>query len=132
MNLQAGGFNDNGWEGYSQFQIFGTASAPAPIWVQNMVPGTGSDVVGSAVTLSCVASYALPLTYHWTVAYLDGHGSGSVTGTSANTLTNSSLILTNLQFSDSGTYTLLATNVAARTCPAPLSSIQRPRLITWE
>jgi hypothetical protein len=115
MNLQAGGFNDNGWEGYSQFQIFGTASAPAPIWVQNMVPGTGSDVVGSAVTLSCVASYALPLTYHWTVAYLDGHGSGSVTGTSANTLTNSSLILTNLQFSDSGTYTLLATNVAART-----------------
>ncbi len=115
MNIQAGGYNENGWEGYSQFQVFGTASAPAPVWVTNMVPATGTDVAGSAVTMACVANYSLPLTYTWTAVYADGHGTGPVTGTSANGTTNSSLMLSNLQLSDSGTYTLMATNVAART-----------------
>jgi len=115
MNIQAGGFNENGWEGYSQFQVFGTASAPAPVWVQNMVPATGSDVVGSSVTLSCVPSYALPLTYTWTAVYADGHGTGPVTGTAPGGLTSSNLTLVNLQLSDSGTYTLTATNTTAKT-----------------
>ena len=115
MNIQAGGFNENGWEGYSQFQVFGTASAPAPVWVQNMVPATGTDVTGSSVTMSCVASYSLPLTYSWTAVYADGHGTGPVTGTAPGGTTSSNLTLVNLQQSDSGTYTLTATNVAART-----------------
>ena len=80
-----------------------------------MVPASGTDVAGSSVTMSCIASYTLPLTFSWTAVYADGHGTGPVTGTSSNGLTNSSLILTNLQIADSGTYTLMATNVAART-----------------
>jgi hypothetical protein len=102
---------ENGYQGYSEIDVYGTpATAPAPItFVTNMVPEAGSDVTGSSVTMYCAAtSPNLPLTYQWQASY--GAGPGPVNGTPANGTTNSSLILTNLQYTDSATYTLTVTD----------------------
>ena len=102
---------ENGYQGYSEIDVYGTpALAPAPItFTTNMVPEAGSDVTGSSVTMYCTAtSPNPPLTYQWQANY--GGGPGAVAGTPANGTTNATLTLTNLQYTDSATYTLTVTD----------------------
>ena len=80
---------ENGYEGYTEFQAFGTPSAPLPVLVKDIAPATGFDVVGSAVTFTVTFSSSTPVTYQW---FKDGV---AITGA-----TNTTLTLTNLQLTD--------------------------------
>lgn len=62
-------------------------------------PSSDSFYVGDNVTLSTVASGTLPIKYQWSQNAISIPGA-----------TNASLILTNLQLTNAGTYTLFATN----------------------
>jgi len=119
FGLLAGGFNENGYEGYAEFQIFGTPSAPAPILTLNTQPVTGSDVVGSAVTFRVGVSSSIPLSYQW---YVDnGSGPTAIAGANSTTLT-----LTNLQLTDTGSYHCVAANSTGSITSAPSSFVVNP------
>jgi hypothetical protein len=102
FGIEAGGFNENAWEGYAELQVAGTPSAPAPVWLTNMVPATIVDVVGSLETMYAVASSSVPLAYQW--QFNNGSGAANLPGA-----TNAGLTLTNLQPSEAGTYNVIAT-----------------------
>ncbi len=97
---------ENGFVGYSEIQVYGTNSAPAPIIASDTEPGSGSDVVGSQVTFT--ASFGGATSYQWQV----DTGSGPVNIPGA---TNTTLTLTNLQLTNSGTYRLVASNASGTT-----------------
>ena len=63
-------------------------------------PVNRSGIVGTNFTFSISASGSLPLMYQW---YYN-------TNTLINGATNSSLVLSNLQFSQSGTYSVIVSN----------------------
>ncbi len=94
---------ENGYAGYTEFKVYGTPSASAPILAQDTEPGTASDVVGSDITFTAGISGATA--YQW----LD-----VVSGVTNIIMgaTNQTLTLTNLQITDSGTYMLFATNAS--------------------
>ena len=99
---------ENGWSGYSEASLFGAASAPlplAPFVTADILPVTGSDVVGSDVTFTASFDGTSPIYYQWQV----DTGSGPVAIPDA---TNSTLTLTNLQLTDTAApgYSLLASN----------------------
>ncbi|MGA2747490.1 MAG: immunoglobulin domain-containing protein [Verrucomicrobiota bacterium] len=123
FGLQAAGFNENQWEGYAEIDVQGTSSAPAPVWLTNMVPATIVDVVGSQETMFAVASSSVPLHYQWQVNY--GSGPGPILGQ-----TNATLTLTNLQQSDDGTYSLIATagsqSITSLLCSVTVNSDNGP------
>jgi PKD repeat protein len=73
-----------------------------------------TNYVGRTVTLSAAITGTAPITNHWAV----NKGSGYVSIANA---TNSTLILTNAQVSDSGIYELVATNSAGSTNTSPLT-----------
>jgi hypothetical protein len=102
-SLAAGQSPENGWEGYAQFQLFGTASTNfPPATTQSITPASGSDVVGSAVTIGAAFASLEPIAYSW---FQDGV---LIPGQ-----TNSTLTITNLQISDTSTnpgYVLQASN----------------------
>jgi len=114
--IQAGGFNENGFQGYAEFQVDGMPSAAAPILTTNTQPVTGSDVVGSSVTIVAGASSAFPLAYQWRVD--TGSGPANVPGA-----TNTTLTLNNLQLSDAGSYSLLASNATGFVISTPNSFV---------
>src|SRR5208282_814015 len=78
-----------------------------PVILQDTLPSTGgSDVAGSEVTFTAVFDGNRPIVYQWYVDY--GAGAQPYAGTAVPT--NTTLTLTNLQTSDTGTYSLLASN----------------------
>jgi hypothetical protein len=82
-----------------------------PVIVQDTLPSVSpSDMVGSSETFTVVFTGDQPMGYQWQVDYLHGAGPGPITGKTANGTTNSTLILTNLQVSDTGEYTCVVTN----------------------
>ncbi len=111
----------NGYEGYCEFQLFGVASAPAPIIASDTEPGSGSDVVGGTITFSAAFSGATSL--NWQVD--KGTGPTNIPGATSTTLT-----LSNLQLTDSGTYQLAASNVSGVTmstgCPFTVNPVPGP------
>ncbi len=107
---------ENGYTGYAEFQVFGAPSAPKPVMSLDTQPATGSDVEGSQITFVAAFTSEAPMTCQWQV----DKGSGMVDIPNA---TNSTLTLSNLQFSDSGSYRLKATNPSG-------SSVSRSSVFT--
>lgn len=121
---------ENGYSGYAEIAMFGSPSAPttlAPTLITDTLPATGSDVVGSQVTFTAGFNSSLPMSYQW--QKYSGGTLVNVPGATSATLT-----LTNLQLTDSGSYSLLASNalgVASSTtntftvnpAPAPSGSV---------
>jgi hypothetical protein len=97
---------ENGFVGFSEFQVYGVHSAPAPVLANDTEPGSASDVVGSTITFT--ATITGGTSYQWFV--IAGGTTNSIPGATTQTLT-----LSNLQFSDSGTYLLVATNSSGTT-----------------
>lgn len=89
---------ENGWEGYSEILVGGKVSTGfVPTLVNDVSPLTASDVVGSQIILT--ASFTNYTTLQWK------KGGVSVSGATSSTLT-----LNNLQLSDAGAYSLVASN----------------------
>ncbi len=101
---QPNGGGENGYEGYSEIDVYGTPSASvqitlAPVLIRDVQPFTGADVVGSEVTFNAVFDGSTPISYQW---HKDGAALPGATGPS--------LTITNLQPSDSGAYYVTASN----------------------
>ena len=95
---------ENNWEGYAELQLFGSPSTAVtltnpPVLMTDIAPLDGSDVVGGQVTFTAGFYGAPALTYQWQ----DG-------GTNIIGATNATLTLSNLQPSDSGAYSVTASN----------------------
>lgn len=99
---------EGGYAGYSEIAITGVPSAPAPVLAANISPLGGSDVEGSSVTFTASFTSQTPITYQWRV----DNGSGLVNIPNA---TNATLTLSNLQLSDSGSYSVQASNASGST-----------------
>ncbi len=112
---------ENGFAGYSEIEVFGVRSAPAPVVSQNTIPVTGSDVVGSSVTFVAAFGSSTPVTYQWRV----DRGSGPVPIPGA---TNTTLTLTNLQLSDTASpgYSLQAVNSSGSATTSASSFVVNP------
>jgi hypothetical protein len=118
-SLAAGQTPKNSWEGYAQFQVFGTVSTNFPPAVtKGITPAAGSDVEGSAVTIEAGFVSVDPITYTWLKD-----------GTPIPGQTNSSLTLTNLQLTDSSTspgYVLQASNQLGVSLSQPCAFVVNP------
>jgi hypothetical protein len=118
-SLAAGQSPKNGWEGYAQFQVFGLPSTNFPPSVtQSITPASGSDVVGSQVTIEADFKSLDPIVYTW---LKDGV---PMTGQTSPTLT-----LLNLQLSDTSTnpgYVLQASNSLGVSATPPCSFVVNP------
>lgn len=94
---------ENGWTGYAELQIFGASASPltnlAPSVAQDILPATGSDVVGSSVTFKASFIGTFPVSYQWY------QGGNPISGATGPTLT-----LNSLQLTDSGNYNVVAYN----------------------
>ncbi len=89
---------ENGWEGYSEILVGGNASTGfVPGLTNDVSPLTASDVVGSQIILT--AGFSGATTLQWK------KGGVSVPGATSSTLT-----LNNVQLSDTGAYSLVASN----------------------
>ncbi len=105
---------ENGYCGYTEIAVYGSALEPAVI--ANTSPATATDVVGSQVTFTAAISGAAPLSYQWQKVV--GGVPSNIPGATSPTLT-----LTNLQASDAAGYQLKATNAqgSATSTPATLT-----------
>jgi hypothetical protein len=118
-SLAAGQTPKNGWEGYAQFQLFGVPATnfpPAP--TKSITPASGSDVAGSSVIIEAGFASLEPITYTWTQdgVVLPGQ-------------TNSTLVLTNLQLTDTSVspgYVLEASNSFGVSFSAPSAFTVNP------
>jgi hypothetical protein len=118
-SLASGQTPKNGWEGYAQFQLFGSTSTNfPPALTQSITPATGADVVGSSVTILAGFASLEPITYTWLQDGVPVAGQ-----------TTSALTLTNLQLSDTSTnpgYVLQASNSLGVSETAPCSFVVSP------
>lgn len=93
----------NGYQGYSELQLFGAPASAltslAPAIAQDILPATGSDVVGSSVTFRTTFLGSAPISYQWY------YGGNPISGANGATL-----ILNNLQLTNSGNYNVVASN----------------------
>jgi hypothetical protein len=103
---------ENGYAGYCEIGVAGVASAPAPVISTNTTPTTAIDVEGSSVTFYAAFSSPTPVSYQWRVD--TGSGPTPISGATSPTLT-----LNNLQFTDAGSYSLLASNASGTTVSTP-------------
>jgi len=113
---------ENGWEGYGEIQVFGTPSAPSIVLISNTSPAYAGDIVGSSVTFTTSFSSPTPLTYQWFVD--TGSGPGPIAGATSQIFT-----LTNMQDSDSGSYSCVASNgsgTSLTNSPAQLAVSDNP------
>jgi hypothetical protein len=91
---------ENGWEGYSEILVGGTPSLGfVPALTNDVSPLTASDVAGGQIILTAGFSGADSLQWK--------KGGVAVPGGTSATLT-----LNNVQLSDAGAYTLVASNIA--------------------
>lgn len=92
---------ENGWSGYAELQVFGAPASTlanlAPSLAQDILPATGSDVVGSTVKLTAIFTGTSPISYQWY------QGGNVISGATGPTLT-----LNNLQLTNSGNYNVVA------------------------
>jgi hypothetical protein len=110
---------ENGYTGYAEFQVFGVPSAPKPVMSVDTQPATGSDVEGSQINFVAAFSSDTPIAYQWQT----DKGSGAVDIPGA---TNTTLTLTHLQLSDSGSYSLKASNASGTSVSRSSSFVVNP------
>jgi hypothetical protein len=113
---------ENGWEGYGEIQVFGTPSAPSIVLISNTAPAYAGDIAGSSITFTTSFSSPTPLTYQWSVD--TGSGPSPIAGATSEILT-----LTNLQDSDTGSYSCVAANgsgASLTNTPAQLAVSDNP------
>lgn len=110
---------ENGYTGYAEFQVFGVPSAPKPVMSVDTQPATGSDVEGSQINFVAAFSSDTPIAYQWQA----DKGSGAVDIPGA---TNTTLTLTHLQLSDSGSYSLKASNASGTSVSRSSSFVVNP------
>ena len=97
-----------------------TAIPGQPVILVDTLPSTGSsDVVGSQVTFSVSFDGSRPITYQWQVD--TGGGPADIPGA-----TNSTLTITNLQFTDIGSYSLVASNALGVVTSTPAGFTVNP------
>lgn len=96
---------ENGYTGYSEFQLFGQPSLPAPVLALDTQPAAASDVEGSQMIFVAGFTSETPVTFQWRVD--KGTGPVDIPGATSQTLT-----LTNLKSSDAGSYSLKASNAS--------------------
>jgi hypothetical protein len=90
---------ENDWEGYSEIVVGGQPSTGfAPALTNDIAPDTASDVVGSQLIITAGFSGATSLQWQ-------------LNGTNVTSATSSTLTLNNLQLTNTGNYTLVASNV---------------------
>ena len=93
----------NGYQGYSELQLFGAPAAAlssqAPAVAQDILPLTGSDIVGSSVNFQAKFAGSAPLQYQW---FFNGNAITAATGPI--------LTINNLQLTNSGNYNVVAYN----------------------
>lgn len=90
----------NGYAGYSEIVVSGTNStqiAVPPVLLQDMVPQTASDVVGSQIAMTAIFTNYTSLQWQ-------------MNGTNIAGATSPTLVLNNLQMTNGGSYTLVASN----------------------
>lgn len=130
----AASFN-NGWQGYSEIVVQGTNSTvppppPSPILVLNTVPNYAETVVGDQVEFTAIFSNSPPASVQW-LQLVSSPAATNVINTGVVNVTNngvvtSTLTLTNVQLTSSGSYELEAVNATngaaspAYSTPAPL------------
>lgn len=98
-------------------------TASGPVLLSDVSPGEAVDHVGGQQTFSAAFNGTLPIGYQWQV----NTGGGT---TNIPNATNTTLILTNLQIANSGSYRLLATNAVGgpvSTSVATLTVVAEPR-----
>ncbi len=113
---------ENGYSGLAELGVFGSASAPiplAPYITSDVVPVTGSDVVGSQVSFNAAFNGTAPISYQWQV--INAGVTNNVPGATSPTLT-----LNNLQLTNSGSYQLQASNSVGVTYSSTNSFIVNP------
>jgi hypothetical protein len=103
FNILQPGWNENNYEGYAEIQVFGTPSPPRPVLTADTLPVTGVADASDSVTFTAGFSSTAPLHYQWLVN--TGAGPVPIAGG-----TNTTLTLTDLQLSDSGAYSCMASN----------------------
>lgn len=96
-------------------------AASAPVIVTDTTPSPANRFIGGNVTFSASFTGTLPLSYQWQVD--KGSGATNIVGQ-----TNVTLTLTNLQVADSGSYSLMATNIVGpgNSTPATLTVYPNP------
>jgi len=91
------------------------AISTPPVLMADTLPSSGSsDVVGSQVTFYAVVEGSTPIAYQWSVD--NGGGPVNIPGA-----TNTSLTLTNLQLTDTGSYSLQVSNALGIISSTPAS-----------
>jgi hypothetical protein len=97
---------ENNYGGLAEIGVFGSPSAAiplAPYVTSDIVPVTGSDVVGSQVSFTASFNGTTLINYQWQT--VNGGVTNDVPGATSPTLT-----LNNLQLANSGSYQLRASN----------------------
>jgi alpha-L-rhamnosidase len=122
--------SENGYCGYGGITVFGTPSATlvaAPTLLTNTQPVTAATVVGDQMSFAAAFTGAQPIDYQWLV--VRGGVTNAIPGAKTSTL-----LLTNLQLSDTGTYQLQASNslgvsvssassLTVSSVPAPVNNV---------
>ena len=98
----------SGWNGGIEVQVL---PGPKVVTIGSVSPTNQTVVSGSQVLLTVSASGTPPLSYQWLFG----------TNTIAIGVTNSSLILTNVQTSHSGIYTVIVTNSVSSVTSPPMT-----------
>ena len=133
--VTAAGFN-NGWQGYSEIIVQGTNSStappPSPLPTQDTLPSYAETVVGDQISFSSAYTNGPPAAVQWQ-QIVSGPATNNIS-TGVVTVTNSGIItstltLTNLQLTNSGTYTLKAVN-ATNGAAAPSYSTGAPLVVS--
>lgn len=96
----------NGFDGYSEIQVYGSKSLAVPVLASDTEPGSASDVVGGQITLSATITGATSSQWF----DISNGATNAIPGA-----TNQTLLLANLQMTDSGTYFLMGSNSAGIT-----------------
>lgn len=119
--------SENGYCGYAGITVFGTASVPQnlpPTVVAAVQPATATTVVGDQITFSAAFASAEPMNYQWQV--LSGGATNDIPGA-----TSPTMVLGNLQLTNTASYRLVASNAlgVAFTAPASLTVSNVPAAI---
>lgn len=130
----AGGFN-NGWQGYSEIIVQGnnTAAPPPPpsaLLNQDILPASAATIVGDWVSFSASYTNSPPVTIQWLqiVGGVTNQINTGVVNVTSNGVVTSTLTISNLQVSNSGTYQLEGLN-ATNGAAAPSYSSGAPLVV---